>query len=207
MSADMRKVISMLVLLLLQVAPAFGAAAGSLGAARCERDAATEPCRIAWDFTATPRAFYWVDRFDFNTDSKVWTAMNGPLQGHVGATDYRAEGGFLYRVVGCNDKARTLECVESTVFWAPKIPKNVDDIPDVIHSPKGYYLRDPTLPDYWQILEYNMALIARLVDTVDMSAMPPMTALPFEDLRKLPPGIGVTDATIDYNVHLIYPVH
>ena len=49
--------------------------------------------------------------------------------------------------------------------------------------------------------------MSKLVWTVDMENMPPMTSLAFSELTALPPGTDIEDANLDYNVHGIYPVH
>lgn len=183
-----------------------GQADETFGTAMCKRTAPGESCSTAWDFTATPRTSYWVERFVYESSAVEWQNVAGPFAGHEGSTDELVEGGFLYRVVGCNDKSKSIDCIGSTVFWAPQRPKNLDDIPDIVNTPEGYYLRDKEHSAEEQILDYNIALIRKLVTTVDMKSMPPMTELPFRDPRDLwgEDAIILEDATLSYNVYILY---
>ena len=193
---------------LFALAPIAGQSDEKLGAAMCKRAAPGESCSIAWDFTATPHASYWVERFVYELSVELhsvegeWQSVAGPLAGQEGVTDESVEGGFLYRVVGCNDKSGTIGCVGSTVFWAPIRPKNLDDIPDVVYTPEGNWLRDRESTALEQVIDYNAALISKLASTVKMQLPPVMTELPFRDLHDLPTGISLEDATLDCNVHV-----
>jgi len=172
----------------------------------CKRPAAGEACLTAWDFTATPRAFHWVQRFVPNEIGNYgWQPIAGPFAGVTGVTDESMEEGFLYRVVGCKDKTGSTDCVGSTVYWAPLRPKSIDEIPERIDTPHAYY--KPRLGPGWleQVIAYNRAMLKKVVYSIDMSSMPPMTALPFDDLRYLPDGIDLEDASIDFNVNSAYP--
>jgi hypothetical protein len=179
----------------------------ALGRASCHRDTPGSDCAAAWDFSSMPRSFFFVERFEFDQEKSGWRRVEGPVEGEKGVSTSLVSGGYLYRVAGCDDKAGTIDCVGSTVFWAPARPFNLDDIPDVVRTPEGYYLRDRHHSREFQIIDYNMALMSQLVETVDMGSMPPMTDLQFSDLGSLPAGISDEDATLDFNVHLRYPLH
>lgn len=183
-------------------------AADELGRANCHRQTPGSECAAAWDLSPVPRSFVFVERFEFDTEGKSsWRRVEGPVESDKGVSNERVKGGHLYRVAGCNDKAGTRDCVGSTVFWAPARPSNLDEIPDVVRTPAAYYLRDRNHSREFQIIDYNMALISQLVDTIHMESMPRMTDLAFSDLRYLPAGISEEDATLDYNVSLRYPLH
>ncbi len=182
-------------------------AADQLGRASCYRMTPGGSCAAAWDYSSVPRSFYFVEKFEYDNEKTSWERVEGPVSNAKGVSVKNVEGGYLYRVVGCADKTGTVNCAGSTVFWAPSRPVNLDDIPDEVRGPTGYYLRDRGHSRELQILLYNMALISKLIDTVDMSAMPAMTNLSFSDLLSLPPEILQEDAELDYNVHGIYPAH
>lgn len=196
---------------LFALVPIAGQSDETLGTAMCRRAVPGASCSIAWDFTATPHASYWVEQFVYESSVELhsvegeWQSVAGPLAGHEGVTDEPVEGGFLYRVVGCNDKSGTIGCVGSTVFWAPVRPKNLDDIPDVVYTPGGYWVRDRKHSALEQVIDYNAALIDKLIFTVDMKSKPVMTELPFPDLHDLPAGISLEDVTLDCNVHVACP--
>lgn len=182
-------------------------AAEKLGSASCYRTTPGGACAAVWDFSSVPRSFFFVEKFEYENEKTSWQRVEGPASNAKGVSVKNVDGGYLYRVVGCADKTGTVNCAGSTAFWAPSRPANLDDIPDEIRGPTGYYLRDRGHSRELQILDYNVALISKLIDTVDMSAMPPMTNLPFSDLLSLPPEILQEDAELDYNVHAIYPMH
>lgn len=178
--------------------------AETLGAAMCERNTAGGPCYSAWDFTNNPREFYWIERFVYESGTEEWISIAGPYTGNKGKSDESMESGFLYRAVGCSDKNKSVECVGSTVYWAPVRPKSVDEIPDVVPTPEGDHHRFKHLDALEQEIYYNLALLRKLTLSVDMLSMPPMTDLPFTDLLKVPDDIWIEDATIDYNVYIGY---
>lgn len=177
------------------------------GRASCHRESPGGDCAATWDFSAAPRAFFFVEQFEIDSVKGGWNRFEGPVPGTLGVSDNPVPGGHLYRVVGCSDRAGTVDCVGSTVFWAPARPANLDDIPDIVYTPEGNWLRDRRFSRSAQILDYNLALMFQLASTVDKSSLPPMTELPFADLRTLPAGMSDEDATLDYNVHGMYPVH
>lgn len=179
-------------------------------AASCNRSVAGAACSVGWDFAATPRPHYWVERFTYETKNGKWEPVMGPFSDNKGKglTEATVDGGYLYRVVGCRDTSKKTDCIGSTVFWAPLRPESTDDIPDTIYvSESEYYIRHKHLSDLEQVIGYNIATLRQLVDVVDMKIMPPMTDLPFDDLWDLPEGVDDDDATIDYNVQFVYPKH
>ena len=187
--------------------PIAGADKGEvLGAAMCHRPAAGDGCHTAWDFTADPRAFITVERLVPNVvGNYLWQPILGPFDGVKDVTDEPMPEGSLYRVVGCKDEAGERDCIGSTVYWAPLRPDSIDEIPERIDTPHGYF--EPRRAPGWleQVIDYNYAVLTKVAQSVDLSTMPPMTELPFDDLRYLPKGIDLEDATIDYNVQGAYP--
>ena len=202
-----RQSLSTLVICLLHTIPLTGAEVETSGAASCRRPSPGESCLTAWDFAAAPRAFFWVEKFVHAGNTDEWQSVAGPFSSEKGVSSSSVEGGYLYRVVGCNDKTKAIECTGSTVFWAPLRPKDVESIPDRIDTPEGYYLRHKRSSELEQVIDYNRAILRKLVLEIDMMSMPPMTALPFDDLWDLPNDVDVGDATIDYNLQFAYPNH
>ena len=186
--------------------PTVGETDEILGMAKCQRAAPGEPCAAAWDFTTRPHKSYWVEQFVYESSNPEWRPVTGPLSGHKGVTNETVASGFLYRVVGCDGKVRTDECVESTVFWVPVRPKSLEDIPETVQTPTGYYIRHKNLSALEQVVDYNVALTRRLVSSVDMKTMPRMTEPAVGDLRELwgEDELVVEDATIEVNVYLVY---
>lgn len=195
---------------LLLLTLSLGQADEVFGTAKCKRADPGGPCTAAWDFTATGRASssYWVEKFVYESSTTEWQSVAGPFSGirNRGKSDKDLEGGFLYRVVGCSDKSTPTNCIGSTVFWAPARPESLDDIPDIIHTPAGYYKRNERLDALDQILDYNGALVSKLVYTVDMSSMPPMTEPAVKDTRTLWDGDKLVhdDAVIEFNMYRAY---
>ncbi len=179
----------------------------SHGLASCKRPGAGQACLTAWDFSRAPREYYWIERFVHADNIDDWQTIAGPFSSERVISDSTVEGGYLYRVVGCNDESRATDCLGSTVYWAPLRPVNVESIPDRIDTPEGYYLRHRNLSELEQVINYNRAILRKLVLEIDMTSMPPMTPLPFDDLGVLPDGVDVDDATIDYNLQSAYPYH
>lgn len=139
-----------------------------------------------WDFSSAPRSYFFVERFESDADTSNWRRVEGPLGVDKDRGEVGVEGGYLYRVVGCADKSGAVNCLGSTVFWASLRPVNLDDIPDIVHTSIGNFVREADRPRRWQVLQYNVALIAQLVDSVAVSALPPMSDLSFSDLKFLP---------------------
>ncbi len=181
-----------------------------LGSATCKRGVPGGPCGAAWDFTSTGHvpSFYWVEKFVYDSPNAEWQAIAGPLstQRRKGEFADALEPGYLYRIVGCAHKSKQTDCVGSTAFWVPVRPKNLDDIPDVVKTPNGYFNRHKNLDALDQIVDYNMALVFKLIYSVDMSSMPPMTKPAVSDVRELWGGneLMLEDGTIEYNVHNAY---
>lgn len=95
----------------------------------------------------------------------------------------------------------------STAVWAPAIV-NVEDLPEFVSTAEGVYTaRSRDFPAEHQLIEYNIALLAKVLAEVDHGLLPPMTELPFPDLHNVPPGIAQWDARMDYNMYIWYPVH
>lgn len=147
---------------------------GVSGQATCERTDPAGLCRIAWDFSGSPRTFYWVQQFDTETES--WKRIGEPAIEPYGASGETVPGGFLYRVLAGNDQNATEECASSSVCWAPVRPKGVDEIPERIPNGRGQQMivsKNFGLDD--QASQYNVYLLVQLLNRIDLSRMPPMT--------------------------------
>jgi hypothetical protein len=89
------------------------------GGAACDSRTSGEPCRLSWNLTSTPRAFYWVQQLD--PESGAWRSLDSPETATVvrGIRSEPVAAGYLYRVFACNDRGGREDCVSSTVHWVP----------------------------------------------------------------------------------------
>ena len=186
-------------LLLVGSASALDTHAGEISCAATSRAGA---CRLSWDMRAQPRAFYWVQALDARTQR--WESLNDkPHERPVAQTRQPVREGHLYRVLGCDDAAGRRNCTSSGVFWVPVHPASADAIPDVVYDLNGQSMaidKEASLEEQTQV--YNVYLLVRLAETLDLASMPPMIEPPRIDLIR-DPELG-PDAFTHYDVFLNY---
>lgn len=179
------------------------------------RNDALTPCRIAWNFpNDTSRAAYWVQRLDIAEDRLKWVTVDGAYSTYSARLPNTAEGGFLYRVVACDEsaKAPSGSCTSSTAIWAPIVTSSYTEIPQFLELADGSSVaalaahRPDEEPLDMLNVEYNLALLYRLVSYANLEELPALTGLEFENVHRLPEGISKWDAYLDYNVRRQYPI-
>lgn len=148
--------------------------------ARCSLSQ-TGDCLIRWDFSAQPRVYYWIQQY--NVAIGQWVNLEGPFIEPNGTGKSTVPGGFLYRVLGCDDSAGRTMCESSTVYWAPIRVESAAAIPAKVKNPRGgTFTVDKTGSLETQLLQYNVYRIAQTVEGIgDLSSFPPMTVPPSED--------------------------
>jgi hypothetical protein len=225
--ADLRRILfaacaSLLIVSALSI-PTMGLAKAERAEATCyrgekERDDTLSACRIEWDFSneAGSGATFWVQRLEIveGQDRVEWFTVDGPYSTVTGRLPTVAEGGHLYRVVACGESVTepTTDCASSTAMWAPIIVSSYEDIPQFLQLKDGSKLsamgaKNPEDdPIEFLNIEYNVALLSRLVSFADVEALPPMRDLGFENVHHLPIGIAKWDGWLDYNLRRSYPV-
>jgi hypothetical protein len=172
-------------------------------------------CRIGWNFpVASSGASFWVQQLGIVNDGVEWSTVGGPFSKRTSSSATEARGGTLYRVVACDASAKepNADCTSSTVIWAPIIVSSYRDIPQFVELKDGTNVsalasaHPEDDPIEWLIIDYNSALLARLVSFSDVEELPAMTDLSFENVHNLPYGIAKWDGWCDYNMRRAYPV-
>lgn len=180
------------------------------------REDTLSPCRLGWNFSAdTSGTTYWVQRLEIAEDGLEWITVDGPYSANPARLQTTAEGGFLYRVVACDDAARepSTSCASSTAIWAPTIVSTYTEIPQFLELKDGSNVaalaaHNPEEEPLDMLnIEYNLALVYRLVSYGKVDELPTLTGLEFENVHHLPDGISKWDAYLDYNVRRQYPVN
>lgn len=183
---DTRSFVTSLLVLVLVTAlvdPAHGQVSG---AATCDSAAPGDSCKLSWNLSQTPRAFYWAQQLD--PDSGAWRNLEERPTDTASrsARSEPVEGGYLYRVLACNDSARTTDCVGSTLIWAPVIPrgeKAAESIPERVEfsRPDGTLMRfrvDKNQSLLHQVVQFNVYQLARTLSRARIDELPEMTAPP-----------------------------
>lgn len=137
--------------------------------------ASSEECRISWNLIDAGRSEYKLERYDPKTEK--WVVEQADITPY-GVAKKPATQGSLYRVVGCSyDPGK--ECVSSTVYWAPVIPESVDQIPTTVQRKNGDLMEVTKKGGLrTQILQYNVYLLIREFEEVDLGELPKMSEPP-----------------------------
>lgn len=143
------------------------------GVADCDRADHGRACRLGWNFSADPRPYYRVQRL--TTEPPEW-ANTEILSGDPYAIGLRVEAGHLYRVVACDDRASTRNCVYSSVQWAIERPTR-EDMPDYLLDGNGVKMVISKTDDLLsQTDQYNVYRLTQLLDNVtNADLLLPMT--------------------------------
>lgn len=159
-------------------------------------------CRISWRFQSKSWSQYWVQQFNVTADR--WVESDGPYAESSGASTSDVPGGFLYRVVGCNDPDDRRDCEVSTVFWAPVRVESEALIPAQMKGPNGETFsinKSGNLTT--QLLQYNVYLITQMVGAIgDLSRFPAMSDPPPRDK----PGSWTFAEMVHANVYPNYEI-
>jgi hypothetical protein len=168
----MKKLLSMALCTLI-AAPAMAGPPETSGHAVCDRSVQSA-CHIAWNLSATPRAYYWVQQYD--GERGAWQSVGDPATQAWATSDESAAAGFLYRVQACNDLDATEDCIGTTLCWAPLRPSSVWEIPAEMHDADGDVMSISKESDLLtQTAQFNVYSLVQLIDGVDLSTMPAMT--------------------------------
>lgn len=171
--------------------------------AKCADQTTGAPCKIGWDFVGNQRNHYWTQRWD--SENVLWKTLEHSESRAVFNTGQNAvEAGHLYRVLGCNDAARSSGCITSTAVWAPVWPDNVDEIPETVdvelfNGEIETFQVSKTLDLEGQTAQYNIYLMVKELALVGGQNLPPM-AKPYLT-------VGVPDTpteVVDMNVYMSY---
>lgn len=176
-----------------------GAESSVSSTANCS-SSSTGDCFIKWNFTSGPRAHYWIQQYDL--EARQWVNLDGPSTDPYGISKSIVPGGFLYRVLGCDDLAGRSNCDTSTVYWVPIRLTSADAIPATMKEPSGgTFTVSKHLDLKTQLVQYNVYLLAQVMGTIgDLSPLPPMTKPPSEEA----PSLWTYADTVHINVYPTY---
>jgi hypothetical protein len=143
------------------------------GVADCDRSGHGRACMLGWNFSEDPHPHYRVQRLTTRPQQWVNTEV---MSGDPYATGDSVEGGYLYRVAACDDRASTKNCSYSTVQWAIERPTQ-EEIPDYLLDGDGVKMEISKSDDLLsQTDQYNVYRLIQLLDDVDdVHSLPPMT--------------------------------
>lgn len=171
------------------------------GTAVCDaRGERARKCGIRWDLSATPRAFYgvqWLDPASGQWQSAFARRFQSPY-----ASAGNVVSGRLYRILGCDDDGLTRNCVSTTAFWAPVMPRS-GDIPEIVPvSTEDGRVEHARISEdahrYTRLMQLNVYLLSDLLGRTSSAALPPMTA-PLE-----PGAPGDIAHDVHHNVYAAY---
>jgi hypothetical protein len=144
------------------------------GQAACDRGAGDGACHIAWNLSATPRAYYRVQQYD--AERADWRSLGETSTQAWATSRSTVDGGYLYRVQACNDLEATEDCIGTTLTWAPLHPRSVDEIPAEMVDAHGVAMSVSKNADLAvQTAQYNVYRLVELVQRIDLARMPAMT--------------------------------
>lgn len=150
------------------------------GEVRCVQQTIDDKCKLTWDFSTTPKAMYRIERLD--PLSGKWNDVSTVELLTSGST--AVDGGSLYHVRGCNigSKGAVADCAASNVVWVPVFPEEKDVPSEVvgIHGETMSISKDADLA--MQTEQYNVYLLVRLLDMVDLASLPPMLEVTAQDI-------------------------
>ncbi len=140
----------------------------------CDRSAASDGCRLAWNMTATPRESYQLQSYSIR--QRGWKNVGGPSREAYATRQAGAPGGTLYRVLACDDRPAGKHCVGSTVHWVLAKPKP-KDIPESMPQQSGQAMTiSKGADELTQLDQYNVYLLVQLLEQIDdLASMPAMT--------------------------------
>lgn len=156
-----------------------------VGGAACDSNNESRSCKISWNLLETPRTYYRVQQW--SKDYNIWRNVdNFVANTALGTQPTSVDGGELYRVFACNDLDATRDCIGTTAFWAPSIPKTADEsakIPErmtyidkdgahntMLISKNGDFKS--------QVIQYNVYLVIQAFANADFRELPLMTEPP-----------------------------
>jgi hypothetical protein len=166
-----------IILCMLLAAPAMAEPPPASGQAACDRAVRNGTCKIAWNMTATPRGYYWIQQYD--TERAGWRTIGEPSTQAWATSKAAVPAGFLYRVQACNDLEGTDDCIGTTLLWAPLHPRSVDEIPAELRDANGIRMtisKDADLA--MQTAQYNVYSLVQVAQRIDLATMPAMTPPP-----------------------------
>jgi len=163
-----------IILCTLLAAPAMAEPPEASGQAACDRAVRDGACHIAWNLSATPRAYYWVQQYD--SERTEWRSLGEPSTQAWTTSKAAVAGGHLYRVHACNDFEATDDCIGTTLIWAPLHPRSVDEIPAEMVDAHGVTMTVSKNADLaLQTAQYNVYSLVQVVQRIDLTTMPAMT--------------------------------
>jgi len=146
----------------------------SSGQATCNQIDKEGRYHVAWNLSASPRTYYWVQRLI--VDGQAWRSLWKPVTTPYATSETAVDGGSLYRAYACNDIAGTQDCISTTVCWVPVRPRNVDDIPASMPDGHGQTMTVAKNADLeTQTQQYNVYRLVQIAGSIDLHTMPPMT--------------------------------
>ena len=122
-------------ILLLAAWPANAEPPLTSGELNCDSVTGSDGCRLAWNMTATPRAYYQLQ--SYSVRQRGWKNLGGPDGEAYATRTGKARGGSLYRVLACDDQHARRNCVSSTVHWVLAMPSAADIPESVRHHQIG----------------------------------------------------------------------
>lgn len=136
-------------------------------------------CRLAWDLSATPRAYYRVERL--SAAEAAWHGVSRTISADPRYEGVEVESEGLYRVMACNDPGFRDGCAASAAVWAVVI-KPLDELPrqiDVIDADGVAETAEiiETMDEYGQLSQYNVYRMSNVVVKVgrrNPHLLPPM---------------------------------
>jgi hypothetical protein len=184
--------------------------AQSRDAATCDSMKILDQCRIRWSFSRTSDSYISVQQFDPMNAAWRTIAALAPSAGGTGILDKPVEGGYLYRVLACDDAEAKINCLGTTMIWAPFVQpeSQVHLIPSRV--PLAAWEIGSGTPMYatvdkrngWlgQVIQYNVYQMANAIARARISDLPDMT--PVKDIRLEPPSDPIEQ--VQFNVYWAY---
>ena len=189
-------------ILVISVNIAHADVAGRADAQCKQRPNGNTKCILTYDLNDNPRRHYQLHALD--NDLLVWRSVATPKKAR-GKLEVRPE--TLYRVLACDDRDYSLNCVSSSATWAPSL-RPLEEIPpemeimdsDGTTMKVGFASGDS---QFVLLAQYNVYVLSDLVNRVVLADS--------EDLPEMLPPIEMVETThrsldhqIAHNSHSIY---
>lgn len=184
--------------------------ADTVDTATCGTMKILDQCRIAWSFSSRAESYFSVQQFN-PLDANWRTIAALPLStSNQGTLETPVEGGYLYRVLACDDDAATTNCSGSTMVWVPFVQpeSQVHLIPSRV--PMAKWEAESGMPLYatvdkqngWlgQVIQYNVYQMMNAIARANIADLPDMT--PVKDMRLEEPSDPIEQ--VQFNVYSVY---
>lgn len=184
--------------------------AESVDSATCGEMTIADQCHIHWTFSGNFGQYFHVQQFDPLKADWAVIASLPPGTSNPGTLHTPVEGGYLYRVLACDDSEAFMNCSATTMVWAPFVQpeSQIHLIPSRV--PMVKWEAQSGMPMYaaidkrsgWltQVIQYNVYEMTNAIARVDLTNLPEMTAV--KDIRTEAPSDPIEQ--VQFNVYWAY---